>query len=347
MKALVKIKKGFGNVELIDVPEPQCKQDEIKIKVKAVGICGTDLHIYEGSFPYFNIPVILGHEFSGEIVEIGKIVKNEKNLCIGNKVTVLPSAAVICGSCEYCKSGNFIFCPERKGMGHGTNGAMTEYVCVREELVYKLSDNISFEEGSLTEPLSCCIQAVDDFVNISPTDSCLVSGPGTIGLLISSLLKMRNSTVVLTGISKDKKRLEIGKSIGIDIAINIGEKRIEKELIKELRLERFDICFECSGAASSLTSCINNLKKMGSLIQVGLLGSDSLVNLGNVVLHQLTLYGTLGFSWQSWGKSLEILKSGKLRADLLITHKYKLDEWEEAFRKSREDDSVKVIIEPA
>ena len=149
MKALFKTKKGFGNVELIEIPEPKCKDIEIKIKIKAIGICGTDLHIYEGSFPYFNPPVILGHEFSGEIIEIGKNVSNKKNLKLGDKIVVLPSAAIICGVCEYCRSGNFIFCSDRRGMGHGVNGGMAEFMCVRDELIFKLPENVSFEVGTL------------------------------------------------------------------------------------------------------------------------------------------------------------------------------------------------------
>lgn len=346
MKALIKRKKGFGNVELVDIEEPKCKDNEIKIKVKSVGVCGTDLHIYEGNFPYYNPPVILGHEFSGEIVEIGKNVQNAKNININDRVVVLPSAAVICGSCEYCKSGNFIFCPSRKGMGHGVNGAMTEYVCVREDLVYKLPDNISFEAGALVEPLSCCVQSVDDFVNILPTDCCLVSGSGTIGLLILALLKLRNCRVALAGISSDEKRFEIGKKIGADLIINIEKEEIGKSLFNKFGLNSFDKCFECSGVEASLNNCINYLKRMGFLIQMGLSGKNFFVSFDCIVTKQLTVFGSMGFTLRSWNKSLELLKENKLKADHFITHKYKLDEWEKAFNKPKEADSIKVIIEP-
>lgn len=344
MKALIKTKKGFGNVELADIPEPECKNDEIKIRVKAIGICGTDLHIYEGNFPYYNTPVILGHEFSGEIIEIGKNIQNKKKLSINDRVVILPSAAVICGSCEYCKSGNFIFCPYRKGMGHGVDGAMTEYVCVREEMVYKLSDGVSFEVGTLTEPLSCCVQSVDDFVNILPTYHCLVSGPGTIGLLILSLLKLRNSKVTLAGISRDEKRLEIGREIGADLVINVEKEELGKSLYNNFGLRDFDVSFECSGVSESLMNSINYLKKMGFLIQVGLFNKDSLLNFNDIILKQLTVFGSLGFTWKSWDKSLELLKNDRLKLGMFITHKYKLDEWKKAFNKSKEADSLKVII---
>ena len=347
MKALIKTKKGYGNVELMDIQEPECKDDEIKIKIKAVGICGTDLHILEGSFPNYNPPVILGHEFSGEIIEIGKNVENYKKLNVGDKIVVLPSAAVICGKCNYCKSGNFIFCSSRKGMGHGTNGAMTEYICVREELVYQLPDSISFEVGALTEPLSCCVQSVDDFVNVLPTQHCLVSGSGAIGLLVLALLKLRNCKVVLAGISKDKKRLKIGRNIGADLAINIDEEDIIKSLYKKFGLRNFDICFECSGAGKSLINCINYLKKMGFLVQIGLYGKDMTFDFDSITFKQLTIFSSLGFTWKSWDKSLKLLREEKLKLDPLITHRYKIDQWEKAFNKAKEADSVKVILEPS
>lgn len=296
MKALFKTNKGFGNVELIDIPEPECGNTEIKIKIKAIGICGTDLHIYEGSFPYFNPPVILGHEFTGVINEIGKDVKNIKNFALGDKVVILPSAAIICGNCEYCRSGNFIFCPERRGMGHGVNGGMTEYVCVREEMAFKLPENVSFDVGTLVEPLSCCIQSVDDFVNILSTQYCLVSGPGSIGLLILMLIKLRNSNVVLTGITKDEKRLELGKKLGADLVLNIEKEDLSAGLYERFGKKEVDVCFECSGSGKSLNNCINISKRMGSIIQVGIFNSEQVVKINDIVLKQLTLYGSLGFT---------------------------------------------------
>ena len=345
MKALFKTKKGFGNVELIDIPEPKCKSNQVKIKVKNVGICGTDLHIYEGYFPYFNPPVILGHEFSGIIVEIGKEVKNSGNLNSGDKVVVLPSAAIICGKCEYCKSGNFIFCSQRKGMGHGVNGAMTEYVCVKEDIVYKLHKNISLESAVLIEPLSCSIQSVDDFVNISSADYCMVSGPGTIGLLITSLLKLRSCSVALVGLSNDAKRLEIGKDIGADLILNVENNNFKEKLMAQLNINEFDNAFECSGSTQSLINCINYLRKMGTLIQVGLFSKEQNIFFNNIVLKQLKVFGSLGFTWKSWDKSLKLLKDYKINSKLFITHRYRLKDWEKAFLKSSDRDALKVLIQ--
>jgi len=347
MKALMKKTRGAGNVELVDMEEPKCKGSEIKIKVKSVGICGTDLHIHDGNFPYYNPPVILGHEFSGEIVEIGKTAQNARGLKIGDRVVVLPSTAVTCGTCEYCKSGNFIFCPSRRGMGHGVNGAMTEYVCVRQDMVYRLPDSISFEAGALVEPLSCCVQSVDDFANILPTDRCMVSGSGTIGLLITALLKLRNCSVILAGISSDRRRFKIGGKLGVDLVVNVEKEDIAKSLFNKFGVSTFDKCFECSGVDTSLNNCINNLRKMGSLVQVGLSGKKSTVDVDSIVTKQLAVFGSLGFTLRSWDKSLQLLKERKIDESLFVTHRYKLEAWEKAFDKHKEGDSIKVMIEPS
>src|SRR5437773_12403472 len=119
MKALVKYESGVGHVELREVEDPHCDYDQVKIEVSYCGICGTDLHVYEDTFRNYP-PVILGHEFAGHVVEVGKAVKN---IFEGERFTVLGASTVTCGRCVYCRKGEFMFCPERRGMGHGVNGA--------------------------------------------------------------------------------------------------------------------------------------------------------------------------------------------------------------------------------
>ena len=187
---------------------------------------------------------------------------------------------------------------------------------------------------------------MDDFVNILPTQYCLVSGPGSIGLLILMLLKLRNSNVVLAGITKDEKRLEIGNKLGGDLVLNVEKEDFTTSLYNKFGIKEVDVCFECSGSGKSLNNCINHLKRMGSIIQVGIFDNEQVIKINDIVLKQIALFGSLGFKWRSWFKSLEMLKNNKLNLDLLITHKYKLDAWKDAFNKAKESESLKVIIEP-
>src|SRR6516162_5801033 len=127
MKALVKYAKGEGNVDVREVEEPLCGDDQVKLEIGFCGVCGTDLHVYHDTFRNYP-PVILGHEFSGVVREVGREVKNVR---AGDRVTVCPASAVVCGSCEYCRQGYYMFCPVRRGMGHGVNGSFTQYAVVR------------------------------------------------------------------------------------------------------------------------------------------------------------------------------------------------------------------------
>ena len=148
MRALIKYAPGEGNVSLGETPEPDCGGGKVKIEVRFCGVCGTDLHVLHDTFPNCP-PVILGHEFSGVVVETGRGVTK---VAAGEMVTVFPASAVICGKCPYCRSGHFLFCPTRRGMGHGVNGAFTRYAAVREDQVYNIPERPSFEEAALSEP---------------------------------------------------------------------------------------------------------------------------------------------------------------------------------------------------
>src|SRR3984885_6022193 len=145
MKALVKHASGPGNVDILDVPEPHCADNQVRVEVAFCGVCGTDIHVLHDTFRNYP-PVILGHEFSGTIVEVGRNVKDAK---LGERVAGLGATAVTCGRCEYCRTGYFIFCKNRRGMGHGVNGAFAQYVLMRPDQLYRIPDNFTLEEAAM------------------------------------------------------------------------------------------------------------------------------------------------------------------------------------------------------
>ncbi|UUZ84700.1 alcohol dehydrogenase catalytic domain-containing protein [Paenibacillus sp. P26] len=179
MKALMKMKPGHGNVQIHPMEEPACTDQTVKIEVHYTGICGTDLHILHDTFKNYP-PVVLGHEFSGIVTETGKDIKR---LRVGDRVTVLPSTAVTCGECSYCRQGFYMFCPDRRGMGHGVHGSFTKYVVVREDMVYSVPDHVPLEVAALSEPLACVVSALEELAQLQAGDQVLISGPGPIGLL--------------------------------------------------------------------------------------------------------------------------------------------------------------------
>ena len=156
MKALVKFAPGEGNLDVLDVDEPRCGDNQVKIEIAFCGVCGTDLHVLHDTFRNYP-PVILGHECSGVVAEIGRSVSDVR---VGERVTVLGATAVTCGACRYCRSGYFIFCRSRRGIGHGVNGAFTQYLVARPDQLYRIPSHFTMEEAALSEPFAEAVQAV-------------------------------------------------------------------------------------------------------------------------------------------------------------------------------------------
>ncbi|MBC7190709.1 zinc-binding dehydrogenase, partial [Candidatus Aerophobetes bacterium] len=245
MKAVVKFEKGHGNVEVREVEEPRVGEGEVKIEVKAAGICGTDIHIYHDRFKN-NPPVILGHEFCGVVREVGKNVTEFKE---GDRVTS-ETAGWVCGKCFYCRTGNYNLCPERKGIGYMLNGAFTRFCVVRKEIVHRLPDNVDFISGALCEPLSCAVHGIIEETGIETGDVVLVIGPGPIGLLSVQIAKTEGGKVIVTGLSVDEERLSLAKELGADFVVNVEKDNVEK-LVRDLT-DGYgaDVVLECSGSSS-------------------------------------------------------------------------------------------------
>lgn len=342
MKALRKLKEGQGNVELVETAEPTLAENEVKIKVAYVGVCGTDIKILHGD-AWSNPPVTLGHELAGTVEAIGSKVTTVK---VGDKV-VPETAQVICGKCYYCRTGNYLMCKERLSIGYGVNGGMAEYCVVREDIVHKLPKNLSMEEGALCEPLAVAVHAVYDSVNILSTDVAVVEGSGAIGLLVAQVAKSLGATVIITGLNNDIKRLEAAKEIGIDYTVNIEKDSLE-ELVENITNGRgADIVFECSGSAPAIRTGMSILKKMGKLVQIGLTRPSLEIEYSLLTAKEISLIGTFGHKWISWETALTLMSLGKIKVTPLITHHFGLSEWQQAFKVAEEAAGIKVLIDPS
>ena len=178
MKALMKTQPGPGNLELLDIPEPAVSGNLVKIRVVYSGVCGTDIHTWDGVYPGNKPPVVLGHEFSGYVTETGPDVLSIKP---GDRVTSETTFST-CGECVFCRRKDYNLCSFRKGIGTQVNGSFAEYVLSREESVHKLPDSISLLSAALTEPLACAVHGCLERTSIGNGSTVLILGPGTIGL---------------------------------------------------------------------------------------------------------------------------------------------------------------------
>jgi L-iditol 2-dehydrogenase len=340
MKALMKTAPGPGNVELVDLPEPDCGPGQVKVRVAFCGVCGTDLHVYHDTFPN-NPPVILGHEFAGTVVEAGEGVTRAE---VGDQVTVLGSTAITCGTCRYCKHGYYMFCPARRGMGHGTNGAFTEYVVVRDDQLYRLPDAVGLETGALAEPLAACVQAVCEVATFSAGDVVLLSGPGPIGLLCLALLRAQGCRVIVAGTAEDGLRLGIARDLGAYRTVTVPDEDLQAVVECQTGGMGVDAAVECAGVAASVAACLEAVRPMGQHLQIGIVGESIPVPLDLAVFKQITVHGTIGHSFRTWDAVIRLMAQGELDLSPIITHRLPLSDWREAFDLCERKQCGKVLL---
>lgn len=340
MRALVKTRPGAGNVELRDVPEPACPPDGVKIEVAFTGICGTDLHVYHDRFRSYP-PVILGHEFSGVVVQTGETIRTVE---VGTRVAVLGSTAVSCGACEHCRQGFYMFCSSRRGMGHGVDGSFTRYVVVREDQVYRLPDTASLEEGAVCEPFASAVQAADELAPCHAGDVALVSGPGPIGLLCAMLLAARGCRVLVAGADPDGARLQIAAGLGIERTVNVSRENVDEAVAQATAGRGADIVVEAAGAAASAAACLRAVRSRGVYVQVGIHGRDVELPFDLILYKQLRLFGSLGHSLSTWDRVLRILAQRQVDLRAVVTHVMPLSRWRDAFDLCENKQAVKILL---
>jgi len=342
MKAVVKYAPGEGNVGIVDVTEPVCGQDQVKIEIGYCGVCGTDIHVWHDTFRNYP-PVILGHEFSGTVVEVGK---NVSDVRVGERAAGLGATAVTCGQCEYCLSGYFIFCSNRRGMGHGVNGALTRYTLLRPDQVYRVPDSFSLEEAALSEPFAAAVQAVTEITKVRLGDVVLVSGPGPIGLLCLKLLVAEGVKVIVAGADGDNGRLEAAKNIGAFAAVNVSNQNLAEFVREQTKGKGVDIAFECSGNAGSVRGCLESLRPKGQYTQVGICGREIQFPIDLIFYKQLTMRGSICYTAKTWSRMMKIFEQGRVRLNDLVSTKLPISEWRTAFELCTDKKALKVLMYP-
>jgi len=342
MKGIVKYKLGDGYMELREVEEKPPEPNQIKVEVKAAGICGSDLHIYHNDIQFTILPpVVVGHEFSGVVVEKGSEIGPE--ISIGDRVTGEPTISC-CGVCRYCRTGLFHLCGSRKILGYSADGCFSRYCNVSK--FHRLPENVSFKAGALTEPLACCVHGVSDQTGVSAGDITVVTGPGPIGLLTAMAAKAEGGIVIVCGTNRDEERLEKAKECGIPYTVNIDESD-PVDLVLELTGGLgADIVFECSGFPAAADTALEVLRKRGKYTQIGLFGKPVNVDFVKIAYKELEVRGAVSQQWTAWEKSLFLMARGKVLNETLISHEFPLSEWEEAFRRAEHKEGMKILLIP-
>ncbi|WP_191567420.1 zinc-binding dehydrogenase [Metabacillus idriensis] len=341
MKTLSKTEQGFGHLVIQEKPVPSPGKNEVKIEVKYAGICGSDIHTYEGHYRVA-VPVTLGHEFSGVVAEVGEEVTEFKP---GDRVTS-ETTFYICGECRYCQSEDYNLCSLRKGLGTQQDGAFAKYLIARKDSVHLLPERVDFQSGAMTEPLACTYHAIAK-TEINQGDLIVVIGPGPIGLLAAQVAKARGGKVIITGLTNDKIRLDKAKELGIDYAVNTQEENV-KDLVNQLT-DGYgaDVVLECSGAVPGAKQGLDLLHKKGQYAQVGLFAKSEIpFDLEKVIQKEIRVVGSRSQNSADWEPSLALMNEGKVNAKALVTHEFSITQWNEAYQAIKSGEAIKVLLRP-
>ena len=341
MKALTKTEKGYDKMALLDIEEPKAEKNLVKIKVEYSGICGSDLHSFKGEYGNIKTPVVLGHEFSGVVVEVGESVTKVK---VGDRVTS-ETTFETCGECDFCKSKDYNLCSTRKGIGTQANGSFAEYVLSREESVHVLPENVSLLAASLTEPLACCVHAALEKTTINAGEVALVFGPGPIGLLLSQVVKSQGAYVILAGVTKDKERMELAKKLGIDLVVDLLQEDLDAIVMEKTNGYGANKVFDCSGVIDAVNQGLRLTKKKGDFVQVGLFAKvKNELDQEAIIQREIRYIGSRSQKPSSWITSLELLRDKKVDTETLVTKMVDLENWRQGIDAAMQGSEIKVVI---
>jgi len=342
MEALVKYGTGDKEVELRRVDEPTGAADRVVIGVKAAGVCGSDVHLWRNQQSWeIILPLVLGHEFSGEIVDVGRDVQG---FGVGDRVAC-ETAAAVCGRCTYCLSGNYNMCPGRLGYGALTHGAFTAYVEARPEILHRVPDRVTYAQAALTEPGCVAYNALVEKTTIRPGDLVVVQGPGPIGIMALQVARIRGAgTLVVLGTSADAQRLEVAMELGADHVLNIEEED-PQALIGELGDGAgADLIVDCTGVSRALRQGMALARPNGQITKIGWGPQPLDFNLDPLVQKAIRLQGAFSHTYATWERVLRLLETGQIDLGPVIGGVYALHQWHTAFERMESGHSVKSVL---
>lgn len=336
MKAAVYF--GRHDLRVTDVDEGSVGDGQVKVNVKYCGVCGTDIHIYEGEGGASAVvpPIVIGHEFSGVVHQVGKNVRNVK---VGDRVSVDPND--MCGECYYCRNAQAHFCTNSIGYGTTYPGGFAEYVSVREKQVFKIPDNLSFETAALVETVSCCLHGID-LCNIKTGQTVLIIGAGPIGLLMLQLAKMSGAGKIFVSEIVPEKR-ELALKYGANFVIDPINEDLGSVL--SINSENVSCVIECAGTVRTIEQAIQSAGKGSTVMMFGLVAPEEAASIKPYEIFQKEIKLTSSFiNPYTFDRAIEVLALGKVKVDEIITDIIPLDEINQVFENASFRRRGKILI---
>lgn len=332
---------GKHDMRVEESPMPKVGAEDVLIQVKACGICGTDVHIYEGDKGAAEVtpPTILGHEFSGVVAEVGSAVTNVK---VGDRVCIDPNC--YCGTCDFCRNGIAHYCTDMIGYGTTVNGGFAEYCSVNQRQVYKLGNHTTFEQGAMTEPVACCLHGMD-MCNIHPGSSVVIIGGGMIGLLMLQLARLAGAarTALLEPVASKR---EVAKKLGADICIDPIHEDV-KAALAAAGMTWVNTVIECVGRTSTIEQAIDIVGNKGTVMMFGLTKPDDTISLKPFEVFQKEIELKASYiNPYTQKRALELIDSGRLDVSSMVYAVESLDNLAEILAKPELRANGKYIISP-
>ena len=341
---LAAVLHGARDRRVEEVERPQIASNQVLVKVKACGVCMTDMHMYLWEFPV-KTPVILGHEFSGEVVQVGEDIDD---VHIGERVSVDP--VLSCGVCDACAAGRDNLCKRVMSVGGAgnviVNGAFAEYTAVPRLAIGKIPAEISFDQGAFVEPLGCCIHGVD-MSRVEVGETVVLVGAGAIGLLLLQLVRQRGASTIITADLKDE-RLQLAKQLGADHVINPSREDLPTKLMEITHGEGADLVIEAVGSPQTVKQAIQMVKPGGRVTIFGVAPVNSKIETSpfDIYFREIEIIGAYAITRDAFQRSISMLQSGRIRVEPLITERFPLNEISKAFTLAEKKEGLKKIIYP-
>jgi len=330
--------RSVRTASVADLDEPRTSPEDVLVRVAYCGVCGTDLHIFNGEFPV-KFPLVPGHEFSGVVEKVGKSVKGLK---VGDHVAVDPN--ISCGSCYYCRKGLRNFCEKWQAIGVTRHGAYAELVSSPATNVYRVPKKAPLERFAFVEPISCILHGMD---RASPKrgEKVLVTGLGPIGLLFGQLLKKKG--VKLIGADPVRDRLEMAERIGFDSVLDPTEESIDEIVMSSTKGRGVDFVVEASGSTQAAEDAIRLVDKGGKILIFGVAPENASLAVRPFVIYrnEISLIGSFT-NPMTFRRAIDVLASGRISVDGLVSKVVSLENVAPAFEEIRQRKGVKYLVKP-
>jgi L-iditol 2-dehydrogenase len=343
MPAVVQTEMKKGAVELREMPVPEPGEGEVLLRVRGVGVCGSDVHQYHNTQSWsVRVPVILGHEFCGTVAALGKGVKGFAE----GELVASETAADIDLDCPLTRVGQYNLDPSRRGFGYDLHGAMAEYVKVPVRLLHRVPKGVPAEVAAMTEP--CCVAYQATVVNarIRPGDVVVVIGPGPIGLLCATMARLSGAgRVILAGTPRDKGRMEVGLKAGATHAAESAEEVVA--LLKGMSDGLgADVIIDAAGASITLKSALDWARPAGHISKVGWGPQPMNFSMDALVKKAVTLQGSFSHTWAVWERVLAMLGTGQLDPRPFLSKVSAIGDWKASFDGMHAGDLIKPVLTP-